>query len=62
MMNQATIDMICGWIVDAGGDREHVARWMRDTLRVGGIKACRALVAEAEEKSAPLRPGHEVNA
>ena len=39
--------MIRRWVEDHGGDREAVARYLRDTLRVGGIRSCRAIVAEA---------------
>ncbi len=41
--------MIRGWIVMHRGNTEQLARWMRDTLRIpGGIKAARALIAEAQ--------------
>lgn len=30
-----------------GGNVELTARFMRDTLRIGGIRACRELIAEA---------------
>lgn len=46
--------MILEWIDQHGGDRESVARYMRDTLRIGGIKACRALIAQALET--PQKP------
>lgn len=39
--------MIRRWVEEAGGDEERVARYMRDTLRIGGIRACRALVLGA---------------
>lgn len=30
------------------GDVEAAARYLRDVLRIGGLKACRALVMEAQ--------------
>lgn len=39
-------EMIRRWVADHG-DRESVARYMRDSLRIGGIKVCRALVEDA---------------
>ena len=39
--------MIRQWIEDARGDREAVARYMRDTLRIGGLRSCRALILGA---------------
>lgn len=47
-MDNATKEMIKGWIAIHGGDTEALARWMRDNLNLGcGIKACRAMIAEA---------------
>lgn len=41
--------MIRGWVGanPSPEDIEHTARYMRDSLRIGGIKACRALVLGA---------------
>jgi hypothetical protein len=53
--------MILGWLgPDRGAESiDRVARYMRDTLRIGGIRVCRALVrgaiaASAEEHAAEL--------
>lgn len=42
--------MLRRWVDQHGGDREAVARYLSKTLRVGGIKACRELVAAAVEE------------
>lgn len=39
--------MVRRWVEDHGGDREAVARYLRDSLRVGGIRSCRAIVEAA---------------
>jgi hypothetical protein len=36
---------------------EAAARYMRDTLRIGGIKACRALVEQARDWEADVSTG-----
>ena len=46
-MSTQTAQMIQGWLEQHEGNAEAVARWMRDTLRIGSIRACRALVAQA---------------
>lgn len=46
-MDAKTREMVLGWLVMHRGDREQLARWMRDTLRIKGIRECRALIAEA---------------
>jgi hypothetical protein len=46
-MSASTKRMIQGWLVMHKGDVESLARWMRDSLKIGGLKACRALIAEA---------------
>lgn len=46
-MNEATKTMVRGWLEMHRGDVEALARWMRDSLHVGGIKANRAMIAEA---------------
>lgn len=43
----ASREMIRRWVSDHRGDTEALARWMRDTLRIGGIRACRAIIREA---------------
>lgn len=46
-MDTKTKQMVQGWLAMHNGDVEGLARWMRDSLRLGGIKTCRALIAEA---------------
>lgn len=46
-MDAATRKMVREWVVLYRGNTEAVAKYMRDTLRIGGLKACRQLVAEA---------------
>lgn len=46
-MDEKTRAMVLEWIEEANGDLEAVARWMRDSLRMAGIKTCRALIEEA---------------
>ena len=42
-----TAAMVLDWIAKDGGDVERTARWMRDSLRLGGLKACRAMIWDA---------------
>ena len=49
-MTEATAKMIRGWIRQHNGDTEAVARYMRDSLGVGGIKACRKLIQQARAR------------
>lgn len=46
-MNDQTRQFVRDLLQTHRGDAEAVARYMRDSLRIGGIKACRAIVAEA---------------
>ena len=46
-MDQKTKQMIRGWLDMHRGDVEGLARWMRDSARVGGIRECRALIQQA---------------
>jgi hypothetical protein len=46
-MDAKTAEMVRGWVNLYKGDTERVARWMRDSLRLGGLKACRAIIDEA---------------
>lgn len=48
-MNEATKQMIRGWLELHRGDVESLARWMRDSLRIGGLRACRAAIMEAAQ-------------
>lgn len=47
MLNQQTIDKLKEWVKMNNGDTELTATFLRDHLRIGGIKTCRAIVAEA---------------
>jgi hypothetical protein len=46
-MEAKTKEMIRGWLEMHHGDVEGLARWMRDVLRVGGLKDCRAMIKAA---------------
>lgn len=46
-MNEQTKAAVKGWLQSYGGDVEACARFMRDSLKVGGLKVCRALIQEA---------------
>lgn len=46
-MNDKVAAMVKGWLVMHNGDVEALARWMSKSLRLGGLKACRALISEA---------------
>ena len=50
-LDSNTRRMVKGWIKGFGGDKEKTAKWMRDTLRLGGIKEMRRLIKLAEESS-----------
>lgn len=50
-MSAQTKQMVLGWLAMHSGDVEGLARWMRDTLRLGSIRQCRALIAEAQASS-----------
>ena len=51
-MDDKTRQMIRGWVAMHKGDTEAVARWMRDALRMSGLRECRALVAQAMQEVA----------
>ena len=46
-MDTKTKELVRTWVSMHRGDREAVARWMRDALRMAGLAKCRALVDEA---------------
>lgn len=46
-MDTKTRLMIQGWLEMHNGDVESLALWMRDSLRIGGLKACRAMIQAA---------------
>lgn len=46
-MDEATKQMVREWLEMHHGNVEGLARWMRDTLRLGGLKTCRQLIQEA---------------
>lgn len=46
-LNEATKKAVREWLAMHHGNVDALARWLSRSARVGGIKACRALVAEA---------------
>lgn len=48
-MNTQTKEMIKGWLTanPSSQEIETLARWMRDSLRIGGVKICHSLIQEA---------------
>ncbi len=46
-MMESSKALIRKWLEDWRGDAEGVARYMRDSLRIGGIKSCRELIRKA---------------
>lgn len=46
-MDQNTRRMLLDWLAEFGGDVERLAKWMRDHLRIGGLKVCRELIQQA---------------
>lgn len=46
-MGSQTAEFVLGLLAERDNDRERTARYMRDVLRIGGIKACRDLVRQA---------------
>lgn len=51
-LDPETRAMVRRWIAQHRGDTEALARWMRDRLRIGGLRECRALIAAAEGEAA----------
>lgn len=47
MLTQESITIIKKWVEKDGGDKEKTARFMRDHLTIGGIRACREIINEA---------------
>ena len=47
-MNKPVADMINGWVASFRGDTEACARWMRDKVRLGGVKQNREMIAKAQ--------------
>ncbi len=48
-MDSKAREMILGWLAMHRGDVEGLARWMRDSLRVGGLRQCREVIKQAQE-------------
>ena len=46
-MSETTKNTVKSWMQMHNGDADALARWMSQTLRLGGMKACRKLIAEA---------------
>lgn len=47
-MDAKTSEMVRGWLAQHRGDVEGLACWMRDSLRIGGLKRCREMIRMAE--------------
>jgi len=47
-MNESTKQMLRDFLRKHNGNVEATARWMRDTLRLGGVKVCRQWLIEAQ--------------
>lgn len=50
-MDSKSVKFLKQLLNDYNGDVDAVARYMRDSLHIGGLKACRALVLEAKAAS-----------
>lgn len=46
-LDPKTAATVRAWLEVHRGDAESLACWMRDALRVGTLRQCRAMVAEA---------------
>lgn len=46
-MDRKTVEAVREWVKRDSGNGERTARWMAQTLRIGTIRECRAMVAEA---------------
>lgn len=46
-MDKGTKEMILEWVAMHNGDTESVAEYMRDSLGIGGLISCRAIIKEA---------------
>ena len=46
-MNAGSRALILEWLARHRGDLEATARYMRDVVKLGSIRACRALIWEA---------------
>lgn len=45
------VETLNKWLAMHDGDVEALARWMRDSLRVGGMKANREIILQATAKA-----------
>lgn len=48
-MSNETKAMVNEWVQKDGGNVEKTARWMGRTLRLGSLKDCLQLIADARE-------------
>jgi hypothetical protein len=48
-MDEKTVKMVREWVELHRGNTEQLARWMRDSLRLGTLPQCRELVRQAME-------------
>ena len=43
-MTQATATMVKGWLAMHKGDEKGLAYWMAQSMRIGSVRECRALI------------------
>ncbi len=48
-MSNATKQMVLGWLAMHNGDVSTLARWMSQSVRIGGVKVCRQMIIEAQK-------------
>lgn len=48
-MRKSTAENVVTWYRHCGCESDRLARFMRDALRVGGVRDCRALIWKAFE-------------
>ena len=46
-LTEAAAKMVRGWL-ETSKDEERLARWMRDTMRLGGVKQNREIIQAAK--------------
>lgn len=47
IIDDATVNMIMGWLILDRGDAERLARWMARNLKLAGIRECRRWIGQA---------------
>ena len=58
-LDEKTKSMVRDWLEKHNGDREGLAKWMRDSLRLGSISECREIIDETvgERRNDAAAPG-----